>query len=213
MTANPACKTFIPNLSPFIDGELSVGDRTNVERHLSACRDCTARVADLRAESGLIRVGLEMAADQVDFKDFANNVMARITPERPSAWEGIKLSMTEMFTYQRRMMVASLAGAAAAVVLLVPVLLQSGTPFGYAGGAMAVESVNAPDEAHVAPVVMRTEGGDSIIWLVDHDHAAQETAPSPDPAVDEEMDPDSDVPGGPMRKALKNKDQPQGGEL
>ena len=64
MATNPACQTFIPRLSPYIDGELPPAERQAVDTHLSACRDCTGRVADLRAESGLVRLGMEMLADE-----------------------------------------------------------------------------------------------------------------------------------------------------
>src|SRR5438874_11419820 len=101
MAANPACKTFVSQLSPYIDGELSADQRTVVERHLSACKDCTMRVSDLRAESGLVRVGMEMLADQVDFKDFAQKVMARVTPEKPPFFERLRISASEMFLYQK----------------------------------------------------------------------------------------------------------------
>src|SRR5688572_1741486 len=109
MAGNPACKTFLPLLSPYIDGELVPGERTTVERHLAACKECTMRTADLRAESGLLRVGMEMLTDDVDFKDFSRQVMARITPERPPLLERLQLSVTELFTYHRRLMLTSMA--------------------------------------------------------------------------------------------------------
>src|SRR5262249_4703229 len=113
MALNPACQTFIPMLSPFVDGELPPQERVTVERHLNVCRDCTARAADLRAESGLIRHGLDLAADEVDFKDFAQKVMARLTPYKPPLWERLRVSLSEMFLYQRRTMVTSLVTATA----------------------------------------------------------------------------------------------------
>src|SRR5207247_9137411 len=127
MAPYPACKSFLPQLSPFIDGELSPSERTTLERHLAACKDCTMRVADLRAESGLIRVGMDMLADQVDFKDFAQKVMARVTPEKAPFIERIKLSLSEMFTYQRGMMLTAAASACAVLLVAVPVIMMQQT--------------------------------------------------------------------------------------
>jgi anti-sigma factor RsiW len=167
MAGNPACERFVPLLSPYIDGELAPGERVNVERHLAACRDCTGRAADLRAESGLLRVGLDMAVDDVDFKDFAQKVMARVTPEKPPLLDRLKLALSEMFLYQRTAMISSLATAAVVVLVALPLVLRDNAPEGYAAERMTVKSIQSYQGARVAPVVMETEGGGSIIWMVD----------------------------------------------
>lgn len=166
MAPNPACKTWLPMLSPFIDGELSATDRQTVERHLSACKDCTARVADLRAESGLLRLGMEMLADEADFTGFAQKVMAQVTPERPPLLERMRVALSEMFLYQRGALVMTAAGAAIAVLVGV-LVLRDHTPEGYAGDRVVVQQVSAGDNATVQPVVSTTDSGNTIIWLVD----------------------------------------------
>jgi anti-sigma factor RsiW len=222
MAPNPACKTFLPQLSPFIDGELSPADRTAVERHLSACQACAGRVADLRAESGLIRIGLEMAADDVDFSDFAQKVMARVTPERPPLWERLKLSVSEMFTYQRGPLVTGLVAASVVALVAVPLLTRETYPVGYARERMELTSVSTDSEAHVSPVVMYTDKGDAIIWLVDHpDHGAEAT-PAPQapqapaapgaPAQDGEGANPAKKPEAAPGKVL-DQQRPSGGEL
>jgi anti-sigma factor RsiW len=207
MALNPACQTFIPLLSPFVDGELSPQERVTVERHMSACRDCTGRVADLRAESGLIRHGLDLAADEVDFKDFAQNVMARLTPYKPPLLERVRVSLSEMFLYQRTAMLSSLAGAAAVLFIGLPaLLLWQPTPDGYARPMMAVESVTTEAGAKVTPVVMTSDKGDAIIWMVSTEQpAGDSTQPSPDQAK----------PQDPGQEGAKTLDQtkPKGGEL
>ncbi|NOJ99019.1 hypothetical protein D7W82_39270 [Corallococcus sp. CA049B] len=175
MAGNPACERFVPLLSPYIDGEVAPGERVNVERHLAACRDCTGRAADLRAESGLLRVGLDMAVDDVDFKDFAQKVMARVTPEKPPLIERMRLALSEMFLYQRTAMISSLATAAVVMLVALPLVLRDNAPEGYAAERMTVKSIQSYQGARVAPVVMETEGGGSIIWMVDE----QEQAPEP----------------------------------
>lgn len=207
MAGNPACDRFVPLLSPYIDGELTPTERVNVERHLSACRDCTSRAADLRAESGLLRVGLDMAVDEVDFKDFAQKVLARVTPERPPLMERLRLTLSEMFLYQRTAMISSLATAAVLMLIALPLLLRERTPVGYAAERMTVQSVRIHAEANVAPVVMETENGGSIIWLVDEDsHGAAPAAPGRDKAREEREGVQPSRPGF-------GEPQPKGGEL
>ena len=213
MAGNPACTRYVPLLSPYIDGELAPAERVTVERHLAACRDCTGRTADLRAESGLVRVGLEMAADEVDFKDFAQKVMARVTPERPPLLERLRLSVSEMMRYQRTAFVSSLATAAVVLLVAIPLLARDSAPVGYAGERMTVQAVRPHGAAHVAPVVMEAEDGNAIIWLVD-EQKVKAGGPSSGKASEEsqsdELEMDGELPA--LQPRTKPKPQ-QGGEL
>jgi anti-sigma factor RsiW len=213
MAGNPACERYVPLLSPYIDGELSPSERVHVERHLSACRDCTGRTADLRAESGLLRVGLDMAVDEVDFKDFAQKVMARVTPEKPPVLERVRLTLSEMFLYQRTAMLSSLATAAVLMLIALPLLLRERAPVGYAAERMTVQAVRIHDEAQVAPVVMETENGGSIIWLVDQaEHGAEPSEVLPDAERQEQDANKGALVPEPQRPGLKAL-QPKGGDL
>lgn len=198
MAGNPACERYVPMLSPYVDGELTPAERVTVERHLSACRDCTGRAADLRAESGLLRVGLDMAVDDVDFKDFAQKVMARVTPEKPPLIERMKLALSEMFLYQRTAMISSLATAAVLVLVALPLLMRDRAPVGYAAERMTVKSIQPYQNARVAPVVMETDNGGTIIWLVD-----EESQDGSSGSQDEELE--EEIGGGmsPGRDGLK----------
>lgn len=204
--ANPACQSFIHQLSPYIDGELTPSERAVVERHLSACKSCTALVADLRAESGLIRVGLDMAADEADFSDFAQKVMARITPEKPPLFERFRISVSELFTYERRTFVTIAATAAVVMLVVVPLALRGGTPTGYAQDVMQVERVSTAENATVAPVVMEPEGGATIIWVVDR---APEKKKNPED-LDEESEEELGIQPPP---SLPNQERPRSGDL
>lgn len=208
MAANHACKTFIPMLSAYVDGELPVSERTTLERHLSACTDCTGRVADLRATGGLIRVGMDFATDEVDFKDFAQKVLARVTPERPPLWDRIRISASEMFLYQRGPMMASFATAALLLLIGVPLVMRSQTPVGYASEQMMVESVKAVEGADVAPVVLTTDEGDAIIWVVD-----DETKPAALAGPDDEEDDEDEEEDAFRHKDPRGPVTPREGEL
>ncbi|MBZ4421660.1 anti-sigma factor [Myxococcus sp. RHSTA-1-4] len=216
MAGNPACERFVPMLSPYVDGELTPAERVTVERHLSACRDCTGRAADLRAESGLLRVGLDMAVDDVDFKDFAQKVMARVTPERPPLFERLKLTLSEMFLYQRTAMISSLATAAVLLLVALPLLMADRAPVGYAAERMTVKSIQPYQNARVAPVVMETDNGGTIIWLVDEETQDGSSGGADDEELEEEigggMSPDGAGTKQPARPST-DAPRPSGGPL
>ena len=214
MAGNPACERFVPLLSPYIDGELSPADRVNVERHLGACRDCASRAADLRAESALLRVGLEMAVDEVDFKDFTQRVMARVTPERPPLMERVRISLSELFLYHRTAMVSSLATAAVLALVVVPMVMnQSDAPMGYGADRMRVRAVRASEGAKVAPVVLESDDGNTIIWVVDQDTAPAHDASGAEPPPGDSPDEVDELDGEPLKKGPAKADPPKGGEL
>ncbi len=216
MAGNPACERYVPMLSPYVDGELTPAERVTVERHLSACRDCTGRAADLRAESGLLRVGLDMAVDDVDFKDFAQKVMARVTPEKPPLLERMRLALSEMFLYQRTAMISSLATAAVLVLVGLPLLMSDRAPVGYAAERMTVKSIQPYQNARVAPVVMETDNGGTIIWLVDEESQDGSSGGQDEEELEEEigggMSPDGSGPKQPARPST-DAPRPSGGPL
>ena len=76
---NPAREKFLPMLSPYVDGELTPEERQLVEQHLANSKESTGQVADFRAADGLMRHALEMQADTVDWKSFADDVMSKVT--------------------------------------------------------------------------------------------------------------------------------------
>jgi hypothetical protein len=150
-----------------------------------------------------------MAVDEVDFKDFAQKVMARVTPEQPPFLERMRLTLSEMFTYQRTAMISSLATAAVLMLIALPLLLRERAPVGYAAERMTVQAVRIHDEARVAPVVMETENGGSIIWLVDEEaHGAVPAGTAPD----SERDTKDALKPEPQRPGL-GAPQPKGGDL
>ena len=165
---NPARKTFEPLLSPYVDGELTPEERQAVERHIAADKDSAAQVADFRAASELTQLSFEMLADEQDFTDFANQVMARVTPQKLPIFERLKLSMSEMFTYQRGTLVTAGAMAFALALMVGAVVKLSGQDTeGYANARVEVQTVQVDTDAKVRPVVMETEKGDAIIWMIE----------------------------------------------
>ena len=164
---NPAREKFLPMLSPYVDGELTPEERQLVEQHLSNSKESTGQVADFRAADGLMRHALEMQADEVDWKAFAEDVMAKVTPQKLPLFERVKISMSEMFIYQRGPMLAGFAAAVLAVLVAVPVTMKFATPDGYGASKMQVQTVSVEDNATFKPVVMETDTGDAVIWVVE----------------------------------------------
>lgn len=200
---SPPCRDLSPQLSAFVDGELRSSERIPVEEHLASCDICAGQVADLRAQSGLIRLGLELRADEVDWREFTKSVMARVTPARLPWAERWRVVAAEIFTYRRGALAA--VAVAAALVVLAPVLLGRRATDGYGGEKLAVRSVSTNPDAHVAPVVMAGEHGNAIIWLVSHKHVL-EGKPAPDVAQEK-------VDGGAGVPLKVNQERKRGGEL
>lgn len=186
---SPARKHFEPLLSPYVDGELSPEERQEVEKHLQADKESAAQVADFRAAAGLIRLSLEQEADQQDWSNFSNEVLAKLTPHKPPFFERLSLTLSELFTYRRGTMVAAMAGAAAALAIGVPVAMKlgSGGVDGYANSAVEVQVVQVEQSSKVRPVVLETEKGDAIIWMADEEDEAKKNG-QPNEATHEELE-------------------------
>jgi anti-sigma factor RsiW len=197
---NPARKKFEPMLSPFVDGELSPQERQQVEQHLQANKESAMQVADFRAASGLMRLTFESQADQEDWKDFANQVLSKLTPEKPPLLERLKTSLSELFTYQRGAFVGAMVTAALMVAVgATAFLMGSGSRPGYANEQMQLQAVKVDQGAKVAPVVMETDSGDAIIWMVDPAAEKQKDEAKKKPTADEENDPDPTVTQEPKK--------------
>ncbi len=164
---NPAREKFLPMLSPYVDGELTPEERQLVEQHLANSKESAGQVADFRAADGLMRHALEMQADSMDWKAFADDVMAKVTPEKLPLFERLKLSLSEMFIYQRGPLMVGFAAAALAVLIAVPVTMKFATPDGYGASRVQVQRVSVEDTSSYKPVVMETDTGDAIIWVVE----------------------------------------------
>ena len=166
---NPARTKFEPMLSPFVDGELTPEERQLVEQHLAANKESAMQVADFRAASGLMRLTFEQQAEQEDWKDFSNQVLSKLTPEKPPLFERLKTQLSELFTYQRGAFVGAMVTAALMVAVGATAFLMGARApgAGYANEKMQLQAVKVDEGSKVAPVVMETENGDAIIWMVD----------------------------------------------
>jgi hypothetical protein len=149
---------------------------------------------------------MEIVTDQVDFSDFSAQVMARLASEPVPLAEQWRVRLRELLRY-RRGAVISLAAAAAALVAVLPWILNGSSTEGYASQRMALQSVSTDPEAHVAPVIMQGDRGNAIIWLVSHHHESEPAEISSEPQQPEmESKP-------PALQPKINQERPRGGEL
>ena len=97
------------------------------------------------------------------------NVLAKLGAQRESLgfFEGLKLRLTETFTYQKPMLVTAFATAMALIIAVpVGVGLMHG-PDGYGAKDVEVETVSVSSESRVRPIVYENDKGDAIIWTVE----------------------------------------------
>ena len=185
--SNPAHKELGQKLSAFVDGELSVEERKQIEQLLTNDKAAAGLVADLRAGSGLLRLTYEAKADEEDFKDFANQVLAKVTAQKLPFFERLTLSLSETFKYQRPMLMTAVA-TAMALVVAVPVGIKLMEPqAGYGSKDVEVQSVAVSAESAVRPIVYENDKGDAIIWTVEQP-GQEDTAGAQKKKTDEKTD-------------------------
>jgi len=167
--SDPHC-TSVQELSAHLDGELSVSARVALEAHLAGCPACRARLAELRAVGVALRRRFETQAEARDFSGFAASVLARLQPYRPPLAERLSVAWEEWKTHRPGTGLGGLGLIAAAVVavLLLPQPPRPGAVADTGRQGPSLEAVSTDEQSHIAPVVLKTEGGDAIIWLVDH---------------------------------------------
>jgi len=171
-----ACTSHQLLLSAYADGEVDAKQRAQVELHLSGCADCRTRLDDLKALSQALSQRLSEQADALDFSRFADQVMAKVTPERPGPLERLRIAWSEVLAYHRTALVSSLATAAVTLAVAVPLVYRYAT-----GRAVEPEVIVQDlqiDDPRVKPVVMRMDNGKTLIMLVRQ--PAEGEAPVPD---------------------------------
>jgi len=162
--------TPVQELSAHLDGELSPAARLALEAHLAACPLCAARLSELRAVGVVLRRRFEGQAEAADMSGFTASVLARLKPYRPSLGERLSVGWEEWRTHRPGTIFggAGLLAAALFAVLLLSRPLAVEPVADVSRPHPTLESVSTDEQSHIAPVVLKTEGGDAIIWLVEH---------------------------------------------
>jgi anti-sigma factor RsiW len=158
MSLNPAT---LQLLSAYVDGELTVAERETVERALTADPRMREIERSMRGLGTALRTHCEAEAAKADFAGLSDRVMARVS-RRP----GVLAQLRDAWRRPWLPVGGLVALAAAAFFVLRPV-----TPPPSVGG-VDVSSVTADTEPGLRPVVLKTETGDAIIWLVEKPDAS-----------------------------------------
>jgi anti-sigma factor RsiW len=159
MSLNPAT---LQLLSAYVDGELTAAERETVERALAADPRVREIERSLRGLGPAMRVLSEAEVEKADFSGLANRVMARV-----SRRSGVLARLREAVRGPWLPVGGLVALAAAAFFAFRPV-----TPPPSAAGVDVSSLTVVESSPELRPVVLKTDTGDAIIWLVEKPDAA-----------------------------------------
>jgi len=162
-----------------------------VERALAADPRLREVERSMRGLGAAVRALSEAEIAAVDFTGLADRVLGRVS-RRPSVLDRFREAMRRPWLPVGGLV----AVAAAAFFVLRPVEQPPST------AGVVVQSVTADAPAQLQPVVLKTESGDAIIWLVEHPDASGNHRATPLPNDKPTQAP---VPAQPQR--------PRAGEL
>jgi anti-sigma factor RsiW len=168
MSLNPAT---LQLLSAYVDGELTPAERETVERALAADPRVREIERSMRGLGSAVRALSEAEVAKADFAGLTDRVMARVS-RRP----GVLARLREAVRGPWLPVGGLVAVAAAALFVLRPF-----TPAPAVDGVV-VQSVTADAQPELRPVVLKTETGDAIIWLVEKPDASGNHRAAPLPA-------------------------------
>ena len=157
MSLNP---TTLQLLSAYLDGELTAAERETVERVLAADARMREIERSMRGLGSAMRAASEAEVAKVDFSGLADRVLARV-PRRPGVLDRLRAVWSRPWLPVGGL----IAVAAAAFFALRPA--SPGAPGVDVQSATVVEA--SPE---LRPVVLKTETGDAIIWLVEKPDAS-----------------------------------------
>lgn len=154
-------------LSAYADGELDAEDVAAIEALLAEDRAAALMVEDTRALSSLLQASLEHSADDVDFAGFADVVMAKLTPHRPSLAVRARRALEDFFGQRRFQLALGAAAAAAVAVVATPYLREAPLSPGLllAGDPAAVNVLDMNAVGDHETMLFKTSAGATIIFV------------------------------------------------
>jgi len=170
MSLNPAT---LQLLSAYVDGELTAAERETVERALSADPRMREIERSMRGLGSAVRALAEVEMAKADLSGVADRVMARVS-RRPGVLDRLRDAWRRPW-----LPVGGLVALAAAAFFA---FRPAAPPAAGEGVGVVVSSVTADSEPGLRPVVLKTENGDAIIWLVDKPDASGNHRATPLPA-------------------------------
>jgi|SoiMethySBSTD1v2_1073268.scaffolds.fasta_scaffold1454565_2 anti-sigma factor RsiW len=166
MSLNPAT---LQLLSAYVDGELTAAERETVERALSADPRLRELERSMRGLGSAVRALSGAEVTKADFSGLADRVMARVA-RRPGLLDRIR----EAWRWPWVPLGGLVAVAAAAFFVFGPAVSTAPT----AAGVVVQSATADTSQNQLQPVVLKTETGDAIIWLVDTPDASGNHRPT-----------------------------------
>jgi len=190
MSLNPAT---LQLLSAYVDGELTAAERETVERALVADPRLREVERSMRGLGSAVRSLSEAEVSSADFSALTDRVMARVA-RRPGLVERLREAWRRPW-----LPLGGLVAVAAAAFFA----FRPAVPTGPTAPGVIVQSASADNtQNQLQPVVLKTETGDAIIWLVDKPDASGNHRPSMLPP---------DKPG--VQAPVPAQQRPRAGEL
>ena len=150
-------------LSAYLDGELTAAERETVERALAADPRMREVERSMRGLGSAMRAASDAEVAKADFSALADRIMARV-PRRPGVLDRLRAVWSRPW-----LPVGGLVALAAAAFFA----LQPSVPASSIAPGVDVQSASVVEgQPELRPVVLKTETGDAIIWLVEKPDAA-----------------------------------------
>jgi hypothetical protein len=132
------------------DGALSGAGKAAAERHLAACAECRARLAELASRDAEIAGALEHDPGEAYFASFADRVSARIAGAAPAAAPAARRGLAAWWGSPRRLAWAGAALSVIALSALVTTLAREHGPQELATQAVPPRALGAGSRADQA---------------------------------------------------------------
>jgi anti-sigma factor RsiW len=190
MSLNPAT---LQLLSAYVDGELTAAERETVERALVADPRLRELERSMRGLGSAVRALSEAEVTKADFSGLADRVMARVS-RRPGLLDRFREAWRRPW-----LPVGGLVAVAAAAFFAFGPAVSTGPT---APGVVVQSATADSSQNQLQPVVLKTETGDAIIWLVDTPDASGNHRPTVLPP---------DKPG--VQAPVPAQQRPRAGEL
>jgi anti-sigma factor RsiW len=159
MSLNP---THLQLLSAYLDGELTAAERETVERALAADPRMREVERSMRGLGSAMRAASEVEVAKADFSALADRIMARV-PRRPGVLDRLRAGWSRPW-----LPIGGLVAVAAAAFLV----MRPVAPAPSVGGVDVKSAAVVESSPELRPVVLKTESGDAIIWLVEKPDAS-----------------------------------------
>ena len=169
MSLNPAT---LQLLSAYVDGELTAAERETVERALAADPRVREIERSMRGLGSAVRTLSEAEVAKADFAGLSDRVMARVS-RRPGLLSRLREAVRGPW-----LPVGGLVAVAAAALFV----LHPFTPAPRLEGVDVTSASADKSQPELRPVVLKTENGDAIIWLVEKPDASGNHRATPLPA-------------------------------